>query len=152
MKSRVTDPGIENFRRVTEATTRSIAHDVDLNVEFTPDLAPPEDRTLRLKQPPVNLPYLDVARVRGQADAAALQRRYHDAGLHTKHAPRSEPARSIFDALEQARYEALGAKTMAGVAENLAAALEERCRKQGLAEAVDRDDAPLPEILRLLAR
>jgi cobaltochelatase CobT len=152
MKPRVTDPEIENFRRVTEATTRSIAHDVDLNVEFTQDLAPPEKQTLRLKQPPVNLPYPDVARVRGQADAAALQRRYHDAGLHTKHAPRSEPARSIFDALEQARYEALGARTMAGVAENLAAALEERCRKQGLAEAVDRDDAPLPEILRLLAR
>jgi cobaltochelatase CobT len=41
---------------------------------------------------------------------------------------------------------------MAGVAENLAAALEERCRKQGLAEAVHRDDAPLPEIVRLLAR
>jgi cobaltochelatase CobT len=152
MKSTVTDPEIESFRRVTEATTRSIAHDVDLNVEFTQDLAQPEGQTLRLKQPPGNLPYADVARVRGQADAAALQRRYHDADLHTKHTPRSEPGRSIFDALEQARCEALGARTMAGVAENLAAALEERCRKQGLAEAVDRDDAPLPEILGLLAR
>jgi cobaltochelatase CobT len=152
MKPRVTDPGIESFRRVTEATTRSIAHDVDLNVEFTQDLAPPEGQTLRLKQPPLSLPYPDVARVRGQADTAALRHRYHDAGLHTKHAPRSEPGRSIFDALEQARYEALGARTMAGVAENLAAALEERCHKQGLAEAVDRDDAPLPEIVRLLAR
>jgi cobaltochelatase CobT len=152
MKPRIIDPGIESFRRVTEATTRSIAHDVDLNVEFTQDLAPPEGQTLRLKQPPLNLPYPDVARVRGEADTAALRRRYHDAGLHTKHAPHSEPGRSIFDALEEARYEALGARTMAGVAENLAAALEERCRKQGLAEAVHRDDAPLPEIVRLLAR
>jgi cobaltochelatase CobT len=152
MKPRIIDPGIESFRRVTEATTRSIAHDVDLNVEFTQDLAPPEGQTLRLKQPPLNLPYPDVARVRGEADTAALRRRYHDAGLHTKHAPHSEPGRSIFDALEEARYEALGARTMAGVAENLAAALEERCRKQGLAEAAHRDDAPLPEIVRLLAR
>jgi cobaltochelatase CobT len=152
MKPRIIDPGIESFRRVTEATTRSIAHDVDLNVEFTQDLAPPEGQTLRLKQPPLNLPYPDVARVRGEADTAALRRRYHDAGLHTKHAPHSEPGRSIFDALEEARYEALGARTMAGVAENLAAALEERCREQGLAEAAHRDDAPLPEIVRLLAR
>jgi cobaltochelatase CobT len=152
MKPRIIDPGIESFRRVTEATTRSIAHDVDLNVEFTQDLAPPEGQTLRLKQPPLNLPYPDVARVRGEADTAALRRRYHDAGLHTKHAPHSEPGRSNFDALEEARYEALGARTMAGVAENLAAALEERCRKQGLAEAAHRDDAPLPEIVRLLAR
>ncbi len=152
MKSKTNDPGIESFRRVTEATTRAIAHEPELNVEFTQDLAPTEGKILKLKQPPLNLAYTDVARVRGQADAAALKLRHHSARIHSRHAPKSEPARGIFDALEQARCEALGANQMAGVAENLAASLEALCQKRGLAEASDRRDVPLSQALSLLAR
>jgi len=152
MKAKLTDVGIESFRRVTEAATRAIAHEPELNVEFTQDATPFDGKRLRLKPPAINLPYAGVSQVRGQADAAALKLRYHDAVIHGRHAPRSEPGRSIFDALEQARCEALGARHMAGVAENLSAALDERCRKQGFATAVDQSDVPLAQVLNLLAR
>jgi cobaltochelatase CobT len=152
MKPKTTDPGIESFRRVTEAATRAISREPELNVEFTQDSTPTEGKTLKLKQPPLNLAYPDVARVRGQADSAALKLRHHSARWHAKHAPKSEPARGIFDALEQARCEALGANKMVGVAENLAAALEVLCQKQGIADASVRSDVPLPQVLSLLAR
>jgi cobaltochelatase CobT len=58
----------------------------------------------------------------------------------------------VFDALEQVRVEAIGARRMQGVAANLAAALEERCRAQGLAHAETQDDVPMSEALRYLAR
>lgn len=152
MKSKITDIGIENFRRVTEAATRAIAHEPDLNIEFTQDPALPEGRRLRLKQPAGNLPYAEVSRVRGQADSAALKLRYHDTKIHGRYAPRSELGRGIFDALEQARCEALGVRHMAGVAENLSAAIDERCRNEGFAVAVEQNDVPLAQVLNLLAR
>jgi len=152
MKAKIIDIGIENFRRVTEAATRAIAHEPDLNVEFTPESSFAKGKRLRLKQPPNNLPYAEVSRVRGQADSAALKMRYHDAAIHGRYAPRSELGRSIFDALEQARCEALGVRHMAGVAENLSAALDERCREDGFNAAAERSDVPLAQVLGLLAR
>ncbi|MDX1514189.1 MAG: cobaltochelatase subunit CobT, partial [Gammaproteobacteria bacterium] len=103
MKSKVTDIGIEAFRRVTEAATRAIAHEPDLNLEFTQETGATEGKRLGLKPPGANLPYGEVSRVRGQADSAALKLRYHDAAVHGRQAPSSDLGRGIYDALEQTR-------------------------------------------------
>jgi cobaltochelatase CobT len=58
----------------------------------------------------------------------------------------------VFDAVEQARVEALGARSMVGVSENLAAALEEQCRQRGFARLADREAAPLADAVRLMLR
>ena len=84
------DPGrapVEIFRQKTAATTRAIAKEPELNVEFVPEAAPADGNTLRLAQPPANLPYDEVSRIRGQADSAALRRRHHDVKLHRRLAP-----------------------------------------------------------------
>ncbi|MDX1431695.1 MAG: cobaltochelatase subunit CobT [Gammaproteobacteria bacterium] len=146
------DAPLEAFRQATAAAARAIAHEPELNVELTPDAAPPEGSTLRLRRPPLNLPYEEVARVRGQADAAALRRRHHDPKIHQRVAPRSPLPRAIFDMLEQTRCEALGIERMAGVALNLDAAEADHCRSQGYADITDRDAAPLEEVLRLMTR
>ncbi|MDX1435070.1 MAG: cobaltochelatase subunit CobT [Gammaproteobacteria bacterium] len=143
---------LEIFRQKTAATTRAVAHKPDLNVEFVPEGAPPEGATLRLAQPAAHLPYDEVARVRGQADSAALKVRHHDARLHAQLAPSSPEPRAIFDALEQTRCESLGMRTMAGVAMNLDAAIENHCQSRGYAEIGDREQAPLDEVVRFLAR
>jgi len=143
---------LEIFRQKTAATTRAVAHNPDLNVEFVPESAPPEGASVRLAQPAANLPYEDVARVRGQADSAALRVRHHDAKLHAQLAPASPEPRAIFDALEQTRCESLGMRTMAGVAMNLDAAIEDHCQSRGYAEVSDREQAPLDEVVRLMAR
>jgi cobaltochelatase CobT len=46
----------------------------------------------------------------------------------------------------------LGAKKMAGVKQNLRAALEEQCRVKGYSRITSREDANLPEVLRLMVR
>jgi cobaltochelatase CobT len=143
---------VELFRQKVAATARAIAREPELNVEFLPEAAPAEGKTLRLAQPPVNLPYDEVSRIRGETDSVALRFRHHDAKLHQKLAPQAAESRAIFDALEQTRCEALGARRMAGVALNLEAAVEEHCQSRGFADIGEREQAPLAEVVRFLAR
>ena len=143
---------LDEFRRTTAATVRAIGRTEDLDVEFVPDKPGPTGNTVRIERPDPSLPYQQVVRARGQADSVALKRRHHDAGLHARHVPRSAPARQVFDVLEQTRCEVLGAQAMAGVAINLDAALEARVASLDLDRSGDSEQAPLPEMLGLLAR
>jgi cobaltochelatase CobT len=61
-------------------------------------------------------------------------------------------ARAVFEAVEQARVEALGARRMAGVAANLAAMLDEQYRRQGFERITERTESTMAEAVRLLAR
>ena len=146
------DGPVETFRQLTAATMRAISHQPALTVAFAPDGASIRGTDVRLPVPSRDLPKGEVAIVRGEADSMALRLRHHDNSLHAKRTPSSPTARAIFEAVEQVRVETLGARRMAGVADNLAAALEEKCRAQGYARIADRESAPLPEVVALLAR
>ena len=143
---------LDVFRRTTAATVRAIAERDDINVTYAPRGQGLVGKEVKVTLPARNLPVEDAALVRGEADAAALRLRHHDGGLHAHTRPRSQEAREIFDAVEQARCEALGMRRMCGVAQNLDAALEEQYRVRGLSRAQTREDVPLSEALRLLAR
>ncbi|MBI3451810.1 MAG: cobaltochelatase subunit CobT [Rhodospirillales bacterium] len=143
---------VEAFRQVTAATMRAVAHRPDVTVTFAPEGAALRDAEARLPLPARDLPGEEVAVVRGEADAMALRLRHHDEALHASRTPSGAISRAIFDSVEQARCEALGVRRMAGVAANLAAALDERCRAQGFARITDRESAPLVEVVALLAR
>jgi cobaltochelatase CobT len=146
------ESAVESFRRLTAAAMRAIAHKTELNVTFAPGQHGLAGNEARLPLPARDLPKGEVAQVRGEADAIALKLRLHNAETHRREAPKSEMGRQIFDAVEQARVEAVGSRHMAGVSENLAAALEEHCRQRGYARVTEREQAPLSEVLRLLAR
>ena len=45
----------------------------------------------------------------------ALRQRHHNLALHTRNAPAEPSARACYDAVEQVRYEALGANAYAGM-------------------------------------
>ncbi len=68
---------------------------------------------------------------RGEADAFALHRKYHDPACPSAKEARQmgDKARALFDAAEEARVESLGAIQMRGVAENLQDALRLRLRR-----------------------
>jgi len=106
----------------------------------------------KLPLPGREMPENEVAVTRGSADALALRIRHHDDRVHKREVPTGDAARGIFEAVEQARVEALGAKRMSGCALNLSAALNERARERGYARIRKREDAPLAEVLSLLAR
>ncbi len=143
---------IEQFKRSTGATIRAIARRDDVTASFEPNAKGLVGSEARLPLPSRDLPADEVAQVRGQADSLALQLRYHDAELHARGRPKNPTAREIYDAVEEARCESLGMRRMAGVRVNLDATLEQRYRSRGLAQARSKDEVPLSEALRMLAR
>src|SRR5690606_30117680 len=56
------------------------------------------------------------------------------------------------DAAEQARVEAIGARAMLGIAENIGSMLEDKYAKANLANVRDREEAPIEEAVALLVR
>ena len=147
-----TNEALDEFRRGTAAVARAIGRTEEIDVEFVSENPGPTGNILRIERPDPSLPYQQVVRARGQADSVALKLRHHDAGLHARHVPRSAQARQVFNVLEQTRCEVLGARAMAGVAINLDAALEARVASLNLDRSGDSGQAPLPEMLGLLAR
>jgi cobaltochelatase CobT len=59
--------------------------------------------------------------LRAFADRVVLQRRFHDAAIHQQHRPADARAAQLFDAVEQARLDAIGADWLPGIARNLLA-------------------------------
>jgi cobaltochelatase CobT len=82
----------------------------------------------------------------------ALRRACHDNAVHTRLAPEGKQARAVFDAVEQARVEAIGARAMTGVGDNLALMLEDKYSKANLAAVVEQADAPIEEAIALVVR
>ena len=66
--------------------------------------------------------------------------------------PADEVARAVFDAAEQARVEALGARGMDGVRANLAGLAEMRLRTDPLVRARSREEVPLGSAIGLIVR
>jgi cobaltochelatase CobT len=142
----------EPFKRAVSIAVRSLAAEPELEVNFSSE--PPSLKGLkaRLPSPHRNLPAQDVALVRGVGDAYALRKAYHDEKLNNQFRPASPDGAAAFEAVEQARVEAIGAIAMKGVAANLAAGLEQRLLNRGLAKARARDEAPLADVLGLMVR
>jgi len=140
------------FKTAVGATVRAVAGKPDLEVSFTADRPLLTADKARL----ANLPRLptrrDVAIARGQGDAMAMRLASHDPETHRRRAPHDPEARAAFDALEQARVEALGCVRMAGMATNIHEMLEDRLFRGNFAEVSNKGDAPLAEVLGLLLR
>jgi len=143
---------VEIFKRSTASTVRALAGREDVQVTHSSEPSGVLGARVRIPVPPRDLNPHDVATLRGAADAVALRLRFHSNAIHAQRMPMGDTARAAYDALEQARCEALGARAMPGVATNLAAALEERYRKNGFEKILEREQAPLAEALRLMAR
>ncbi|MDP6389353.1 MAG: cobaltochelatase subunit CobT, partial [Alphaproteobacteria bacterium] len=143
---------VEHFKQATSATLRAIAERDDIEVTFSNEPLGVTGTRARVPFPSRDLPAEDVAMVRGESDAVALKLRYHDPEIHARKMPGGDVAPVLFEALEQARVEAIGARRMVGVGENLASALEQQYRRQGLHRVTERTEATLPEVVRLMAR
>jgi cobaltochelatase CobT len=115
-------------------------------------VAPTSGKTARVSSPGASLQPRLVAEARGAADSLALRLRHHDDRLHAAAAPLDIDSRAVFDALETARFEALGARVMQGVSENLAELTESRVRGDAILRARSAEEVPLATAIGLLAR
>ena len=143
---------VEPFKRAVTQALRSIAGRDDLTVNFGTEPASLRGTTVRLPLPSRELQAEEVAQCRGSADSIALRIAHHDLGTHTQLMPEGGTAKAVFEAAETARVEALGANAMKGVANNLTAALEDKCDKRGFSTITDRVDAPIEEVVSMLVR
>ena len=143
---------LDALRSVLAGAARAMAHEPELELSFTTDAPSASLKQLRVPMPGRNLPREQVAEARGFADAFALRERHHNPRLHARIAPVDANARGVFDAVEQARVEALGSRAMAGVRANLAHALEMRLRSDPLTRARTRAEVPLASALGLIVR
>ena len=142
----------EPFKRAVGTAVRALSGEPELEVTFSAE--PPALRGLkaRLPLPSRNLPPNEVAVVRGAGDAYALRRAHHEDKVHDQFKPQSADAASVFEAAEQARVEAIGSIAMKGVADNLAAGLEQRLTQRGLTKARLKADVPIADALGLMVR
>jgi cobaltochelatase CobT len=143
---------IDLFRRALAGATRAIAKDAEAEIVFASDMTPASGKTARVPSPGPGLEPKLVAEARGAADSAALRLRYHDARLHARTAPIDADARAVFDALETARVEALGGRSMGGVRDNLAQLTEARVRSDAIVRARTAEEVPLSTAVALIAR
>src|SRR6266700_3598874 len=126
----------EIFKRSTAATVRAIAERDDVQITYGADPASASGARVKLPTPGREISHEEAAQYRGAADAVALRLRYHDEAVHQRRMPAGETARAVYDAVEQARVEALGA----------------RYRRQGYERMSERSDVTLAEAVRLLTR
>jgi cobaltochelatase CobT len=143
---------LDRFRLALAGTARAISRDSEVEVAFASETGTQGGKVARVASPGPGLAPRLVAEARGAADAVALRLRHHDSKLHLSQAPSEVEARAVFDALEGARVEALGARTMAGVRDNLAELAEARVRSDAITRARTAEEVPLATALGLLAR
>ena len=143
---------LDRFRRALARTSRAIARDPEVDVVFLSESAPAAGKVARVASPGPSLEPRLVGEARGAADSLALRLRFHDPAIHLRSAPGEGDARAVFDALETARVEALGAKAMGGVRQNLARLAEARVRGDAITRARTAEEVPLATAVGLLAR
>lgn len=154
------DKKLEDFKAATAATLRTMARKPDLDVSFSSTEQAGESRLrnphgpgrARLPAPDRSLNAHTRALVRGDADAKALRLQHHDPVLYNQNTMMDLTAQAVMDALEQARVESIGALEMRGVAQNLNAALEEKCHRLEYQNISSRDDTNRADALHVMAR
>ena len=143
---------LDRFKSVLAGTARAVAREPEIEVAWTADAPASTGTNLRVPMPGRSLPPAQVAQARGFADSFALKLRHHNAALHGRSVPPEPVARACYDAVEQVRYEALGAKGFAGMRGNLDAAQAIRTASDPIARASRADEVPLDAALGLLLR
>jgi cobaltochelatase CobT len=141
----------EIFKRALAHAARSLAEQPDLEVTFSGDGPSLNGHHAILPHPPRDLSGKETARIRGLADQMALRVAHHDEAAHARLRPSTPQGREVYEAVEQARYEALGANAMGGVRANLTAVLEAEVERKRLGQ-FDYAAIPIADIVSLLVR
>lgn len=142
----------EPFKRALTGCVRAIAGDHELEVSFSNDRPGLSGESVRLPELPKRPTQQDISVTRGLGDSMALRKACHDSRLHASMAPQGTEARAVYDAVEQARVEGIGAQRMAGVATNITSMLDDKYQRANYGAISKRDDAPLEEALALMVR
>ena len=143
---------LEPFKRALAHAARSLAETPDLEIVYSGEGPQLQGNRAILPHPPRDLTPQEAARIRGLADQMALRIAHHDAATHARSRPQSPLGQPIYDGLEQARIEAIGANAMGGVRENLAAVMEQAWARRTVNQVEALANPPMGEVVALIAR
>ncbi|SEG39584.1 cobaltochelatase CobT subunit [Thalassococcus halodurans] len=151
MSTRSDNPA-DPFKKALAEATKVMANDPELSVSYTVDPSGLSGEAMRLPQVSRRMSREEVMLARGTADALAMHRRYHNAQTHARYAPAGDLAREIYESLETARCEAMGARDMPGTAGNIDAKISHDALRKGYDQVKDATDVPLSVAAGYLVR
>ncbi|MCH2164083.1 MAG: cobaltochelatase subunit CobT [Marinovum sp.] len=146
------DNPADAFKKALSEATKVMADDPDLSINYTVDPSGLSGDTMRLPQISRRMTKQEVLVARGTADALALKHKYHDVGVHQRYAPPGDMARDLYEAMETARCEAMGARDMPGTAGNIDAKIESDAQRRGYDQIKEPSEAPLSKAAGYLIR
>lgn len=120
-----------------------MANDPDLTVSYSVDPAGQSADSIRLPQVSRRMTREEVLLARGTADAFALRHKFHDPKTAAKYMPQGQMAKDLYDAMETARIEAVGAQHMPGTAGNIDAKIGNEAMRKGYDGITDAANVPL---------
>ena len=150
--SRNPESPVEPFKRALANAVRSLAQNPDLEIVYSGEASGVQGDRAVLPHPPRDLTPDDAARIRGLADQMALRMSQHDPAIHARTRPGSAEGQPVFDALEQARIEAVGANALGGVKANLKAMHEAAWTRRPFNPVEAQANPPMADIVSLLVR
>jgi cobaltochelatase CobT len=143
---------MEPLRRAITGCVRSIAGDAEVEVTFANERPGMTGERIRLPELSKRPTLHELAVTRGLGDSMALRLSCHDARMHASMAPQGTEARTIFDAVEQARVESIGTLRMDGVAANIYSMNTEKYAKANFLGIERQEDAPIGEAMAMIIR
>ena len=150
--SKPNDNPADPFKKALSEATKVMANDPELTVSYSVDPSGLAGDQMRLPQVSRRMTRDEVLLARGTADALAMHRRYHDEGVHARYRPAGRMAPDLYEAMETARCEAMGARDMPGTAGNIDAKILAEATKLGYEQISQASDAPLATAAGYLIR
>ncbi|MFA3918024.1 cobaltochelatase subunit CobT [Ruegeria hyattellae] len=150
--SKPSDNPADPFKKALAEATKVMADDPELSVSYSVDPSGVTGDSMRLPQVSRRMTRDEVLLARGTADALALQRKYHDEATHNRYAPPGDMARDLYEAMETARCEAMGARDMPGTASNIDVKITHEAIRRGYDQCKQPSEAPLPVAAGYLIR
>ena len=152
MSSKPSDNPADPFKKALAEATRVMADDPEMAVSYSVDPPGMNRDGVRLPQVSRRMTRDEVLLARGTADAFALRRKFHDEATANRYLPQGQLARDIYEAMETARCEAMGARVMPGTATNIDAKIAQEADRKGYGQITSAQDAPLPVAAGYLVR
>ncbi|MGH1368755.1 MAG: cobaltochelatase subunit CobT [Maritimibacter sp.] len=146
------DNPADPFKKALAEATKVMADAPELNVTYTVDPSGQSGEMVRLPQVSRRMTRDEVLLARGTADALALRHKFHEPTTHARYMPPGDMARALYDAMETARCEAVGARAMPGTASNIDHKIADEALRKGYPGLVNQADAPLAEAAGYLVR
>ena len=110
---------IEEFKRSLSATVKSIGKNEELEINFVKENPSVIGNIINLTEPNIDSIKNNLAYLRAEADALALEFRLHSKDIHQNFINNDELSNEIVNALEQTRIEVKGSQEFKGIRNNL---------------------------------